>query len=175
MTRIETARLALRELDEADAGFIFELVNDPAWVAYIGDKGVRNLDDARAYIANGPTAMIAKLGFGLYRVALKTDDTPIGLCGLLKRDTLDEVDLGFAFLPAHRGQGYAREAALAVLDLGRRRFGLERILAITSLDNDGSFRLLESMGFVLDRSGRLEADAEPVNVFVQVAGYQAGL
>ncbi len=170
MLRIETARLVLRELDEGDAAFIFELVNDPAWIAHIGDKGVRNLDDARAYIANGPTAMIARLGFGLYRVGLKADDTPIGLCGLLKRDTLDEVDLGFAFLPAYRGMGYAREAALAVLDLGRRRFGLERILAITSLDNDGSIRLLESMGFVLDRSGRLEADAEPVNVFVRAGG-----
>jgi [ribosomal protein S5]-alanine N-acetyltransferase len=167
MTRIETARLALRELDEGDASFIYELVNDPAWIAYIGDKGVRNLDDARAYIANGPAAMIAKLGFGLYRVALRANDTPIGLCGLLKRDTLDDVDLGFAFLPAYRGQGYGREAALAVLDLGRQRFGLERILAITSLDNDGSIRLLESMGFVLERSGRLAADAEPVNVFVQ--------
>ena len=101
MIVIETERLILRHLTLDDAAFIHELVNDPDWLRYIGDKGVRNLDDARAYIENGPMAMYERVGFGLFRVELKSRGTPIGMCGLIKRDTLPDVDIGFAFLP-HR-------------------------------------------------------------------------
>ena len=151
MNVLETERLVLRHLDAGDAAFIFELVNDPDWLRYIGDKGVRNLDDARAYIANGPVAMYGRVGFGLYCVELKGGATPIGLCGLIKRDSFEDVDIGFAFLPAFRASGYAAEAAQATLAHGFATIGLRRIIAITSSDNTASGRLLEKVGLHFER------------------------
>jgi len=107
---LETSRLQIRWLDLDDAEFIFQLVNDPDWIRFIGDKGVSNLDDARNYIKTGPMEMYRKHGFGLNRVALKENDKAIGICGILQRETLSEVDLGFAFLTDYRRQGYAFEA-----------------------------------------------------------------
>ena len=147
----ETERLRLRHLAPADAPFILRLVNEPSWLQHIGDKGVRTLDEARAYIANGPAAMIAKHGFGLDLVERKADGTPIGICGFIKRDTLDDVDLGFAFVPEACGHGFAREAAVATLERARRDFGLKRVVAITSLDNERSIHLLERIGFRFER------------------------
>jgi RimJ/RimL family protein N-acetyltransferase len=169
----ETDRLVLRHLDAGDAAFIHELVNDPDWLRYIGDKGVRTLDDARAYIANGPVAMYGRVGFGLYCVELKSDATPIGLCGLIKRDTFEDVDIGFAFLPQFRTQGYAAEAARATLAHGFGPIGLRRVIAITSPDNTASGRLLEKVGLRFegmlaipgeDREVRLYARAAPAAV-----------
>jgi hypothetical protein len=97
MTVAETSRLQLRRFTGDDAAFVHALVNDPSWLAYIGDKGVRTLDDARRYLENGPMAMYGKMGFGLYAATLRETGTPIGMCGPIKRDTLDDVDLGFAF------------------------------------------------------------------------------
>jgi ribosomal-protein-alanine N-acetyltransferase len=151
MTPLETDRLVLRELTLDDAPFILELVNDPAWLRFIGDRGVRTLLDARAYLLAGPIAMYRRLGFGLWLVALKADGLPIGICGLIKRDTLQHVDIGFAFLPAHRGRGYAYEAASACLSYGRHTLGLDRIVATTALDNDASGRLLERIGLRFER------------------------
>ncbi len=145
MTPMETARLTLRELTVADAPFILELVNDPAWLRFIGDRGIRTVAAAGAYIVEGPVAMYRRLGFGLWLTQLK-DGTPIGICGLIKRDTLDHVDIGFAFLPAHGGRGYAHEAAAATLAHGRDVLGLDRIVAITAQDNERSIRLLETLG-----------------------------
>ena len=107
MTVLETERLRLRRLTVDDAAFILELVNDPSWLRFIGDRGVRNLDDARSYILKGPVASYEKHGFGLWLVELKAEATPIGICGLLQRDTLPDVDIGFALLPQFCGQGYA--------------------------------------------------------------------
>ena len=108
---IDTDRLTIRRLDaEQDAEFVLRLLNEPSFLQYIGDRGVRTLDDARAYLENGPIAMYARHGFGLYCVELKSDRTPIGMCGLIKRDTLPDVDIGFAFLPQYRARGYARLA-----------------------------------------------------------------
>jgi RimJ/RimL family protein N-acetyltransferase len=143
----ETERLTLREFAPGDSAFILELLNDPGWKRFIGDRGIRTLEDARGYIERGPMAMYARLGFGLYRVALKEGDVPIGMCGLIKRDTLEHVDLGFAFLPAYRGHGYAYESALAMRDYGAQELQLERIVAITSPDNDSSGKLLLRLGF----------------------------
>jgi ribosomal-protein-alanine N-acetyltransferase len=148
---MKTERLILRRLTVADALFIRVLLNDPDWLRYIGDRGVRTLEDARAYIRNGPSRMYETYGFGLYAVVRKEDEAPMGLAGLIKRDTLPEMDLGFAFLPAYRGRGYGREAARAVLAEAREAFGLKRILAITSLDNERSIKLLESLGFRFER------------------------
>ena len=155
MTLLRTDRLILRRVTSADAPFIKALVNDPDWLRYIGDRGVRTLEDARAYVRNGPARMYETYGFGLYAVERRSDGAVMGLCGLIKRDTLPEFDLGFAFLPAHRGQGYAREAAAMVLAEARDAFGLSRVLAITSLDNERSMALLESLGFRFEQVIRL--------------------
>lgn len=154
MERLETRRLVLRRLVLEDAPFILELVNDQDWLRFIGDKGVRTLADARDYLKKGPLDMYARLGFGLGAVSLK-DGTPIGMCGLLKRETLADVDLGFAFLPAYRGRGYAHEAASASLADGRERLGLKKVLAIVSPDNVRSISLLERLGFSWDKNIQL--------------------
>lgn len=162
-----TPRLVLRWLEARDADFIAELLNDPAWIEYIGDKNIRTLDDARNYIANGPVAMYAKRGFGLNVVELADGGARIGICGLIKRDSLDDVDLGFAFLPAWRGMGYAHEAALATLQHGERAFGLPRVAAITSPANVPSIRLLESLGFAFVRTTRLTPGDPGTNFYLR--------
>jgi [ribosomal protein S5]-alanine N-acetyltransferase len=151
MIVLRTARLRVRHLHIEDAPFILQLVNERSWLRFIGDKGVRTLDDARDYLRNGPLAMYERFGYGLYLLELEADGSPIGMCGLLKRDTLPDADIGFALLPHFWGQGYAFEAAAAVLDFGRRRFDLQRVLAITSLDNDNSIRLLQKLGLQFER------------------------
>ena len=147
---LETERLRLREIDEADAAFILELLNDPGWVRFIGDRKLRTVADARAYIEKVPRALYRKLGFGLWRVALKADDTPVGMCGLIKRDTLEHVDLGYALLERHRGKGYAQEAAAASRDYAFEVLGLERLVAVTTPDNASSGKLLERLGFTFE-------------------------
>ena len=147
MTVVETERLVVRRLTLDDAAFILELVNDPAWLRFIGDRGIRNLDDARAYLAQGPLAMYARRGFGLFAVADRTSGELLGMCGLLQRDTLPDVDLGFAFLPAHRGRGLAQESAAAVMEYARSTLQLPRLAAITSPANAASIALLEKLGF----------------------------
>lgn len=164
-TILETDRLSLRRLTLDDAAFILELLNDPDWLRFIGDRHVHSLDEARAYLQNGPLAMYDRSGFGLYAVTLKGHESPIGMCGLIKREGLDDVDLGFAFLPPYRAQGYAYEAAAAMLAYGRREFGLKRIVAITSLDNEKSIRLLERLGFVFEKTTRLPGDDEELKLF----------
>jgi RimJ/RimL family protein N-acetyltransferase len=161
---LETVRLILRRLSAGDAAFILELVNDPGWLRFIGDRGVRTLDDARQYILSGPVDMYERLGFGLYAVELKDGGAAIGMCGLIKRDTLPDIDLGFAFLPRFVGQGYASEAAAGVLAYARRALGLSRVLAITSPDNDRSIRLLERIGFRFQGMLQLAED-DQVRVF----------
>src|SRR6185503_18613176 len=133
---IETTRLTIRRLSADDAEFILKLLNEPSWLRFIGDKGVRTVEDARAYILNGPVEMYSRLGFGLYLVELKEEGISIGMCGLIKRDALEDVDIGFAFLPEYWGKGYAYEAAAAVMSYARSALGLKRVVAITSVDND---------------------------------------
>ena len=145
MIVLETERLTLRWLDIKDAPFILELVNDPAWIQFIGNKGVRTLEDATNYIVNGPIDMYNKLGFG-YLVERKEDLTPLGMCGLIKRDSLEDVDIGFAFLEEFRSKGYGYESASAVIDYGVQNLGLKRIVAITTIDNIHSGKLLEKVG-----------------------------
>jgi RimJ/RimL family protein N-acetyltransferase len=162
---LETQRLMLRRLDLADAEFILELVNDPEWLRFIGDKGVHDHDDARNYLRKGPMAMYESHGFGLYLTALKDTQIPIGMCGLIKRDTLEDVDIGFAFLPTFRAQGYALEAAAAVLAHGRQAFALKRIVAITSQENARSGRLLEKLGLKFTKTVKLANDDEELNLY----------
>jgi RimJ/RimL family protein N-acetyltransferase len=166
MIVLETERLTLRHLCEDDASFILMLLNEPSFLQFIGDKGVRTLEDARNYILTGPMEMYARLGFGLYLVELKDGQLPMGMCGLIKRDTLEDVDIGFAFMPEFWGQGYAYEAAAAVMDYGKGVLELKRIVAITSLDNQASGRLLEKVGLRFERMIRLSENAEEVRLFV---------
>jgi RimJ/RimL family protein N-acetyltransferase len=165
MIILETDRLILSKLSLEDAEFMFELVNEPSFIRYIGDKGVRNLDDARAYIVDGPVASYERNGFGLYKVELKASGAPIGICGLLKRDTLPDADIGFAFLPAHWSQGYAFESAAAVMNYAREALKLKRILAITSPDNQASAKLLGKIGLRFERMIKLSDDAEEIKLF----------
>jgi RimJ/RimL family protein N-acetyltransferase len=165
LTVIETGRLILRRLAVDDAEFIVELLNQPSFLRYIGDKEVRNNADAVRYIQDGPLASYERFGFGLYLVELKETGVPIGICGLLKRDSLPDVDVGFAFLPSYWSQGYAFEAAAAVMTYGRDVLGLRRIVAITSPDNEGSVRLLEKLGLRFERLIKLSADQSEVRLF----------
>jgi RimJ/RimL family protein N-acetyltransferase len=147
MQVLETERLILRHFNvEDDAPFILTLLNEPSFLQYIGDKKVRNLEDARQYLMNGPIASYEKNGFGLMRVDLKDSHTSIGMCGLLKREELTDADIGFAFLPDFWNNGFAFEAASAVVKDARERLKLGRILAIVSPDNNASIKLLERLG-----------------------------
>jgi RimJ/RimL family protein N-acetyltransferase len=154
LTPIETERLIIAELDESDIAFIRELLNDKDWLRYIGDKNVHSDEDALRYLRNGPFTMYAKHGLGLWRVSLKDSGAPIGMCGLIKRDGLDDLDLGFAFLPSWRSQGHAAEASRAVLDWGRGR-GVKVVVAITTFDNAASGALLTRLGFARDGEVKL--------------------
>jgi RimJ/RimL family protein N-acetyltransferase len=163
---LETDRLNLRWLSNDDAEFILELLNEPSFLRFIGDKGVRTLDDARNYILNGPVDMYNRLGFGLYLTELKEGAVSIGICGLIKRDSLEDVDIGFAFLPKFWSKGYAYEAAAAVMTYGKTVLGVNRIVAITSPDNYASGRLLEKLGLRFERMIHLSQDAPEVRLFV---------
>jgi RimJ/RimL family protein N-acetyltransferase len=148
---LSTQRLLLRELSEADAAFMLELLNEEPFLLHVGDREVRTLADAAAYILNGPVASYEKFGFGLYAVELKESGVPIGICGLLKRDSLDDVDIGFALLQKFWGRGYAYESAAAMMDYGWNKVGLNRIVAITTPENLASAKLLEKIGLRFER------------------------
>jgi RimJ/RimL family protein N-acetyltransferase len=160
-----TARLRLRHLTPDDAEFLVELLNDPAFVANIGDRGVRTPADAVGYVEKGPGASYARHGFGLYLVELAATGTPIGLCGLVKRDALPDVDVGFAFLPAFRAHGYALEASEAVLAEARDRVGLARLVAIVKPGNAPSARLLLKLGMHLEGHVRLPHDPAELELY----------
>ena len=166
MKVLETDRLVLRRMSVDDADFMLGLLNEPSWLRFIGDRGVRTREDARAYILKGPVDMYDRLGFGLYITELKGEGTPIGICGLVKRDFLADVDIGFALLPGFWGQGYAYEAASAVMEHGKGALGLKRIVAITNPENHSSIRLLEKLGLKFDRMIRATADGPEIRLFV---------
>lgn len=163
---METARLTIRRLQPSDATFILALLNDPAFIRYIGDRGIRTDADARRYIADGPMASYERHGFGLYLVERKSDGVPAGICGLLQRDYLPDVDLGFAFLPAFRSQGLAFEAATAIL-AEARGLGRARVLAITAPDNTASIRLLGKLGFYFERCIQPAGERAQLSVFAR--------
>jgi len=161
-TILETSRLRLRKFTLDDAAFARELVNDAAWLKYIGDRGVRTLDDAKTYIGKTFTHY-ERNGFGAYVVELKATGEAMGNCGLFKRDGLPDVDIGFAFLERFRGHGYAHEAAAATLALARERFGFKRIVAYTVPYNTSSIQLLEKLGLKFEAMIRLPGDDEDLS------------
>ena len=159
----------MRPLTPDDAAFIVELLNDPSFIRNIGDRGVRTEEDARRYIIEGPMSSYARHGFGLCAVDLADAGVSIGICGLLQRNELSVPDIGFAFLSGYRAQGYAREAAAAVLDDARMRLGLESVLAIVNPDNTPSIRLLERLGFQFERLIRLGGEGPELQLFARPA------
>ena len=165
MIVLETERLTLRRLSTDDAEFVLGLLNEPSFLRYIGDRGVRNLEQATQYILNRLVTSYERNGFGLYLVELKESGIPIGISGLVKRDTLPDADIGFAFLPAYWSKGYAVESAVAVMKYAREVLGLTRIVAITSLDNEASAKLLGKIGLRFERLIKLSEDAEQIKLF----------
>jgi RimJ/RimL family protein N-acetyltransferase len=162
---LETERLLIRRLGPGDEEFILELLNEPAFILNIADRGVRSLSDAAAYIQNGPGASYAKFGFGLNWTGLKDSGVPVGICGLLKRDFLEDVDIGFAFLKRFWNCGYALEAARAVMEYGWKTVGLTRVVAITAPHNEGSMRLLGKLGMKFEGTIRMPGASVESNLF----------
>lgn len=164
MNILETERLTLRQFTAEDAPFILELVNEPSFIQNIGDRNVRSLADAVKYIETGPVISYARNGFGLYLVQLKESGESIGMCGLIKRAALEDVDVGYAFLPKFWSKGYAVESALAVKEQARS-LGLRRLVAIVDPANIGSIRVLEKLGLTFEKMVRLAADDIELKLF----------
>ena len=162
---IETDRLRIEKLSVEDAAFMLELVNTPSWLTFIGDRHVRTLSEARQYILDGPIKAYEQFGFGSYVVKLRDSDIPIGLCGLFKRDTLDDVDIGFAFLPDYAGKGYGYESASAVMTYATGPLGLTRIIGLTTAANHSSIRLLEKLGLRFEKKINFREDGEESLLF----------
>ena len=164
---LETDRLFLRHLTTADAAFMYKLMNEPAYLRYIGDKGIESVAAAREYILEGPVDSYERFGYGLYLTERKKDGASIGICGLVNRDSLDGVDIGFAFLSEFWSCGYAHESAIAVVEYGKNVIGLNRILAVTTPDNHSSIRLLEKIGFGFERMAKVFPDEPDVKLYVR--------
>lgn len=161
---IATQRLVLRQLELSDSRFILELLNEAAFLRFIGDKGVRTLSDAREYIVKGPIDSYVRYGFGLYACCLR-DGTPIGICGLVKRDGLADVDVGFAFLSRYCAKGYAVESAVAVLTHAHQVLQIRRVVAITAPDNANSISVLEKIGLKFERMVRLAQHSPELKLY----------
>lgn len=165
MTIIVSERLYLAQLQVSDAAFMLRLCNTPQWIKFIGDRGLRTEEDAANYLKNGALKSYAENGFGPYLVGLKTSNVPIGLCGLVKRDGLDHVDLGYAFLPEYTGRGYAYEAAAGTLNYAKDTLGLVKVLAIVQTDNLKSIKLLERLNMQLERCIVLPNENTPLLLY----------
>lgn len=162
---IETQRLQLRRFAFTDAAFFIRLLNDPDWIRFIGDRDVHTDAQACAYMQKAYMAQYERMGFGLYLVQLKADRTPIGMCGLIKREGLDDVDIGFAFLREFRGEGYAHEAAAASIDYARDTLNMKRVVAIATPDNVSSIALLQKIGLRFDSTTRLKDEQVDLVVY----------
>ncbi|MDO9302664.1 MAG: GNAT family N-acetyltransferase [Anaerolineales bacterium] len=165
MNIIETDRLILRRLSTDDAEFILGLLNQPSFIDFIGDRGVRTLEDASRYILQGAIASYERFGFGLYLTLQKESEIPIGICGLVKRETLKDADVGFAFLPQYWSKGYAFESASAVMDYAKNTLGLKRILGITTSNNQSSIHVLEKIGLKFEQMVNLSEDDVELKLF----------
>jgi RimJ/RimL family protein N-acetyltransferase len=168
---IRSERLQMRELELHDDEFILRLLNEAPFMRFIGDKGVRTLPDACEYILKGPIDSYRRFGFGLYLTSLRDSGLPIGICGLVKRDGLSDVDVGFAFLTQYWSRGYAAEAAAAVLAYGMQQLRLTRIVAITAPDNLASIAVLEKIGLKFERMVRLAESSQELKMYGP-AGYK---
>ena len=149
----------------SDAAFVCRLLNEPSWLQNIGDRGVRSIVDAESYIESKVIQMYIAMGFGMYVAESKADSVPIGICGLVQREAFPAPDIGFAFMPEFWGQGYAREAATAVMQHSRKQLGLDKLVAIVTPTNERSCRLLESLGFVHEGEFRAGPDDKELKLY----------
>ena len=163
---LETYRLSLREFDLTDSEFIINLVNSPNWLEFIGDKGIKTTEDAINYLENGSIKSYKENGFGLWLVQLKDSNIPIGMCGLINRETLKNVDIGFALLPDYLGLGYGFEIANATMNYAKNSLGLDKIIAITDSNNVASINLLNKIGLYFEKTLKL-SENDSVLVFSQ--------
>lgn len=162
---LQTERLILRKLTLDDTDFIIELVNSPGWLKYIGYRNIHTTEDAVKYLQDGPMKSYEQNGFGLWLIQLLTEQKPVGMCGLLKRDALEFPDLGYALLPAYEGKGYITEAASACLEYVHQHLHISKLLAITNLDNEKSIRVLEKLHFAFERFMNMSGVDHPVRLF----------
>ena len=166
---LETERLILREMNDDDASFMLQIVNVPEFIEYVGDRGVRTVDDAIKYVNDGPVASYAEHGFGLWLVELRETGEKLGICGFVKRDNLDDVDIGFGFLPQYWSKGYAYESAIATMEYGRSTLGLKRIIGVTNPDNESSVGLLEKIGLKFERMVQMAEGEKEIELFASDA------
>lgn len=164
---LRAERVLLRRLEFGDASFVIELLNEPSFREFIGDKAVRSADDARRYLAEGPIASYESHGFGLLMVCSLAGETPLGMCGLVAREGFDDPDLGFAFLRRHWSKGYALEAARAVMNYAEKELHLDRVIAMADRENLASVNLLDKLGFVYERMVRMPDESEDVCLFAK--------
>jgi RimJ/RimL family protein N-acetyltransferase len=165
MKIIETERLKICQLSTEDSEFIIKLLNSPGWLKFIGNKNVKTKSDAENYIINGPVKSYEENGFGLCLLKLKKKNIPVGMCGLIKRDSLEDIDIGFALLPEYEGNGYAYESASALLHHAKTDLGIKKVVAITDKDNINSIKLLEKAGLTFEKNILLKGEVEEVLLF----------
>ncbi|NIA27992.1 MAG: GNAT family N-acetyltransferase [Desulfobulbaceae bacterium] len=163
--QLETKRLSLRRLTLDDAELMLAVWNDPAFIRYVADRGIRTIKAARAALKEGALKLFSDYGYGPFRVALTEDDTPVGVCGLFRREGLDEPDLGFSILPKYWRKGYAHEAARAVVGHAKTDIRLTRLTAIVSPENTASVALIEKLGLQFERMHRLPGDDDDVAIY----------
>lgn len=169
MVVAETKRLLISRFTIEDAPFFKELVNTPHWLKYIGDRGIKTIKDAEERIRTGHLKSYSEHGFGFYKLLLKEEDLiPIGTAGLIKRDELDDVDLGFALLPNYEGKGLGQESSLAIMRLAKDTFKLDRLVAITLPNNKSSINLLAKLGFTYEKTVKPFEDDEELLLFVKI-------
>lgn len=165
MVVCESERLCIRRMALDDAAFLFRQLNQPSWLQNIGDRGVRSIEDAERYIESKTFEQYRTLGYGMNVVQLKSTGEPIGVCGLVKRESLPHPDLGFALLDGYWGKGYALEAAAAVTEHARRVLGIPRLLAITTPTNERSGKVLTKLGFRLENEAHLTPEGEQLRLY----------
>ncbi len=166
MKVLETDRLTLRRITTDDAEVLLEILNEPAFIRFVADRGVRTPEQAVEYIEVKMLPSFEQHGFGFYLLELKESGVPIGMCGLIKRETLDDVDIGFSILQRFWRNGYAYEAARAVMDYGKRQFGLPRIVGVTAPDNENSGNLLQKLGLRFEKTIHLPGYESESKLFV---------
>ncbi len=164
----ETDRLIISKFTLKDAPFFLELTNTPNWIKYIGDRNLKTVKDAEEYIKNRTLKSYSEFEFGFYKLQLKNENQkPIGTCGLIKRETLDDVDIGFAMLPEYESKGFGYESSLAIMELAQHKFNLKRILAITLAINKKSIKLIEKLGLTFEKKVKPFEDDEELLLFVK--------
>ena len=164
--KITTERLIISEITINYASFYLELVNDPTHLQFIPDKKIYSIADAENHITTKIIKEYQNQGFGFYLVSLKSDKTPIGMCGLIDRDGLDTLDIGFSFLKKYRGKGFAFESSKAILEFAKNTLKVNEIAAITTLDNVKSANLLERLGFKFSKNIRIPNDPDELRLFL---------